>query len=224
MLAQMTKQQLNFMIGRSATAHPAPPTAKDGGSGLEAIQSAPAHAPGLAVQHERKALMASSSTVSGPGGQPGMVAAGKSKRRQRRKGRRQGLSLAQIPHTWTTTLQRISVDLQMYSHQHAMLFDNAKTTVRLGLYDGDTVVAVKRTHKPADPSSLAKALREKDTLKALDHPHIVRYFGHAVDNSFIYIALEPFVRPLVRGQKARPMTLRDLVMAQLLALVEPLSR
>ena len=111
-------------------------------------------------------------------------------------------------------MQRISSDLQLYSHQHAILFNNAKTTVRLGLYDSDTVVAVKRTNKPADERSLIKALREKDTLKALDHPHIVRYFGHTVDNSFIYVALEPFVRPLVRGQKAQSMTLRDLVKAQ----------
>ena len=59
---------------------------------------------------------------------------------------------------------------------------------------------------------MVEALREKDTLKALHHPHIVRSFSHALDRSFIYVALEPFVAlPLVAGQQATSLTLKHLV-------------
>ena len=51
----------------------------------------------------------------------------------------------------------------------------------------------------------------QDVLKNLRHDHVVQFFTHAVDASFIYIALEPFVCPLEPGRKAEPMTLRRLV-------------
>ena len=42
-------------------------------------------------------------------------------------------------------------------------------------------------------------------LKSLQHAHIVRMFSHAVDDNFIYVALEPFVAlPLVAGQRCVP--------------------
>ena len=37
-----------------------------------------------------------------------------------------------------------------------------------------------------------RAFREKEILKRLSHPHIVRYFGYAVDQGRIHVALEPF--------------------------------
>ena len=56
---------------------------------------------------------------------------------------------------------------------------------------------------------VAKALREKDTLKALRHDHVVSFFSHAVSNDFIYVALEPFVAlPLV---EATSLTLKHIV-------------
>ena len=58
---------------------------------------------------------------------------------------------------------------------------------------------------------LAKALREKDVLKGLSHPNVVQFFGYAMDASFIYIALEPFVCRLVPGTKAESMNKFDLV-------------
>ena len=48
-------------------------------------------------------------------------------------------------------------------------------------------------------------------LKNLRHDHVVQFYTHAVDASFIYIALEPFVCPLQNGRKAEPRTLRRLV-------------
>ena len=48
-------------------------------------------------------------------------------------------------------------------------------------------------------------------LKNLRHDHVMRFYAHAVDASFIYIALEPFVCPLEEGRKAEPRTLRRLV-------------
>ena len=51
----------------------------------------------------------------------------------------------------------------------------------------------------------------QDVLKNLRHDHVVQFYTHAVDASFIYIALEPFVCPLRDGRKAEPRTLRRLV-------------
>ena len=124
------------------------------------------------------------------------------------------MPLQQIPAGWSATLEAVGADatLALYAHADAIIFDNSVTRVQLGLYDGDTVVAVKRTIRPVDEAELAKALREKDTLKALAHPHIVRSFSHAMDKSFIYVALEPFVAlPLVAGQRATSLTLKHVV-------------
>ena len=124
------------------------------------------------------------------------------------------MPLQQIPAAWSATLSAVEGGgkLAVYAHHEAIIFDNALTRVQLGLYDGDTVVAVKRTHRPADEAALAKALREKDTLKALRHDHVVSYFSHAVSNDFIYVALEPFVAlPLVAGRQATSLTLKHIV-------------
>ena len=124
------------------------------------------------------------------------------------------MPLQQIPAEWSATLDAVEGGgkLAIYTHRDAVIFDNSVTCVQLGLYDGDTVVAVKRTQRPADEAALAKALREKDTLKALRHDHVVSYFSHAVSKYFIYVALEPFVAlPLVAGQQATSLTLKHIV-------------
>ena len=43
------------------------------------------------------------------------------------------MSLAQIPSSFAPTLMPVSSDLQIYTHPHAVIFENDKTTVRLGL-------------------------------------------------------------------------------------------
>jgi serine/threonine protein kinase len=92
--------------------------------------------------------------------------------------------------------------------------------VQLGVYDGDTPVAVKITKRPADEPGLKRALREKDALKELRHDHIVHYYGYAMDENKIYVALEPFVhskdRPfgalaLAADQQVESLTLKDMV-------------
>ena len=87
------------------------------------------------------------------------------------------LPLEQVPSSWTSTLQAVGLsgDLQLYTHAHAVIFENDRTTVQLGLYDGDTPVAVKQTKKPKDEVQLAKARREKDVLKGLCRRNIVQF-------------------------------------------------
>ena len=49
-------------------------------------------------------------------------------------------------------------------------------------------------------------------MKNLRHDHVVQFYTHAVDASFIYVALEPFVvLPLVAGQRATSLTLRQVM-------------
>ena len=76
-------------------------------------------------------------------------------------GQRLVLPLAQIPSSFGPTLKSVSGDLQIYTHPHAVIFENDKTTVQPGLYDGDTPVAVKRSQWPKDEAQRRKALREK---------------------------------------------------------------
>ena len=64
--------------------------------------------------------------------------------------------------------------LSVFEHKDAYLFENAVTRVKLGQYDGDTLVAIKSTVLPEDEAAKRKAFREKDVLKRLRHAHIVR--------------------------------------------------
>lgn len=122
--------------------------------------------------------------------------------------------LGQVPDDWL--LKPVSADLQIYTHSHAHLFDNPKTTVQLGRWQvgavgDDILVAVKRTKRPVDGREEQRALREKKALHTLQHPNIVKCFGYAKDDDWIYVALEPFIRPLQPGQKAKSFTLEHLV-------------
>ena len=142
-----------------SVAQPSPPTGKSGGP----ITPAPAPA-----SRESKALTESEPRGGGVGArQSGGGALGGEAGRRRKKSRRLALPLAQIPSSFVPTLKPVSGDLQIYTHPHAVIFENEKTTVQLGLYDGDTPVAVKQTKWPKDEEQRKKALREKARATSL---------------------------------------------------------
>ena len=64
--------------------------------------------------------------------------------------------------------------ISVFDHPDAYLFENAVTRVKLGHYDGDTLVAIKSTWLPENKDARTKAFREKNALKKLHHPNIVR--------------------------------------------------
>ncbi len=98
----------------------------------------------------------------------------------------------------------------LYEHAQLRLYHTTRTVIRLGLYDGDTVVAVKRTPLHPDEDEREKDLREKELFKELQHPNIARYHDYCVEGDYLFLALEPCVA-FSRAGNARSCTLRRWV-------------
>ena len=64
--------------------------------------------------------------------------------------------------------------ISVFDHPDAYLFENAVTRVKLGHYNGETLVAIKSTWLPENKGARARAFREKNALKKLHHANIVR--------------------------------------------------
>ena len=154
----------------------------------------------LATPTPPSPLLASSSSSSSAAS--AASAPRESKSESKAKARRLARAFGQIPPEWTE-LERIDDRIEVYSHEHAVVFQNDHTTVLLGpvlavprdacpdaapdilyskphlasprrLYDRSIPVAVKRTIKPSGAAQLQRALREKNVLMRLSHPHIVQ--------------------------------------------------
>lgn len=154
----------------------------------------------LATPNPLSPLLASSSLSSSAAS--AASAPRESKSESKAKARRLARAFGQIPPEWTE-LERIDDRIEVYSHEDAVVFQNDHTTVLLGpvlavprdacpdaapdiwctkphlaspsrLYDRSIPVAVKRTIKPSGAAQLQRALREKNVLMRLSHPHIVQ--------------------------------------------------
>ena len=101
-----------------------------------------------------------------------------SKSESEAKARRLRRAFGQVPPEWTD-LERVGDHIEIYTHEHAVVCQNDKTTVLLGLYDRNIPVAVKRTIKPRGALDLKRALCEKNVLMRLSHNHIVQARGRA---------------------------------------------